>query len=138
MTAAASFRSFAGVLALAIGLLPMAPPEHLHESTDHGGHHEEVAHRHDLLHVSDLAGPHNEHGVEIEDPDAHGAVITIDPVSESAAPPFSLVAPIPHALDLPEPPAPQLRAPVASVEPLIHGPPRAPAALRGPPSSFSI
>ncbi len=147
-------------LATAIGVLPMAPPEHVHD-VDHDGHHATVAHRHVSSHDrhslpaddhDDLAhhdgpelGHHGGPDLDHDDGLAPGRPVTsIDDESSVIA----LVTPIwtVPSLDTPDAPATTVIAwilpPAArthsghvdDVERLIHGPPRPFASLRGPPS----
>ncbi len=46
------------LLAAAIGMLPIAPPEHVHDAVDHDGHHATVAHRHADAHGHPRVGAH--------------------------------------------------------------------------------
>jgi hypothetical protein len=126
-------QGLAGALALALGILPIAPPEHVHDAEEQG-HHHLVSHRH--------AQPHGmlEHAVEhhssVEDHD--GPILTLTTVytvplqQHVAIPPQVVVA-------LLEPPIPQLsERPSTDVDILIHGPPRAPTSPRAPPFPPSI
>ena len=134
------------MLVLGLGSLPMAPAEHVHEATGHDGHHKAVAHRH--------TAPHAVHAAHHDDVGARGradeadqgratppafddddsVVVTLDPVFVGsrpfAAPPPALVV---TRVVVP-PDARGLGRPAPFVERLIHGPPRAPTFLRGPPS----
>jgi len=127
-------RVSSAVLAAAIGLGPIVPPEHVHEMEEHG-HHRMVVHRHAEAHP--LTAPGARHHRELHEDDdpvlTLTAVYTVpgSPVAPPASPALVVV--------LPEPPvavafhrAGDLR------EPLIHGPPRAPASLRGPPRSSRL
>ena len=115
------------VLAGAIGLLPVMPPEHVHETALPDGHHHLVVHRHAAGHVS---MPHPGSGPLIDDQDP---VLTLDALF--TAPAQTVVsAPVLTTVSVPVPPATISRAPQDQfVECLIHGPPRAPTDLRGPP-----
>src|SRR6185436_8375162 len=57
----------ASALTLAVGLLPIAAPEHVHEREDHG-HAQLVVHRHIPPH--DLLDHHGEHQTSVDDDDA--------------------------------------------------------------------
>jgi hypothetical protein len=115
------------VLTAAIGSIPIAPPEHVHEADDHGDHHA-VVHRHAAIHTGLHHAP--EHDGILDDDD--GNVVTLDAtyiVPLVAA----LVAPVgalPTQLDQP---GYTFAVKAEYVERLIHGPPRAPTGLRGPP-----
>lgn len=59
-----AWRLLACVLTAAIGVLPVAPPEHVHD-LDHGGHHQTLAHRHTgghSRHDADSAGTSHDGG----------------------------------------------------------------------------
>jgi hypothetical protein len=117
------------VLAVTIGLGPIVPPEHVHETEEHG-HHRMVVHRHAEAHgLSVPAAPHHREVHEDDDP-----VLTLTPLftvpGVPAVPPASTAT----VVVLPEPPVPvAFHRAGDSNEPLIHGPPRAPAPQRGPP-----
>ena len=117
-------------LCAVLGVTPVIPPEHVHEVEEHG-HVEFVAHRHLLDHA--IASPHEAAGHQIdhdEDPVATvSEAFIVPPTASIAAPPLRFVSVIL------EPPDSAAIQSVDSVEPLIHGPPRAPADQRGPPSS---
>jgi hypothetical protein len=121
------------VLAAAIGLGPIVPPEHVHETEEHG-HHQRVAHRHADGHPLVPARAHTGAFHEDDDPVLTlAAIYTVPPVLAMAPPsPESVVV-------LPEPAlAAAFHRDGDSREPLIHGPPRAPASLRGPPRSSRL
>ena len=123
-------RIIAGVLSLAVGLLPVAAPEHVHERDDHG-HAELVVHRHMPPHG--LLEHHREHQASVEDDDA--PILTLTTVYTVPAS-VTLAAPERLASSLIEPPAPvRLERSQTKFEVPIHGPPRAPSTLRGPPFS---
>jgi hypothetical protein len=112
----------------AIGWLPIAAPEHVHE--DHADHHL-VVHRHADPHL--FTHPHApDRGHHIDDDD--GPLLTLDAV-------YSLPSPIAVAGYPAIVQATTLDAPVAAplhrrrefVQPVAHGPPRATPSLRGPP-----
>lgn len=137
------FRALPLLLIAAVGLCPMAPPEHLHEGTDADGHHHQVAHRHAMLHVTH-EGPghravapdgHGEEAVHVEEAD-HDHIVTLDAVFTTPMAVTSLGAPATDVIRLPAPPRSLGALPPSFVEPLIHGPPRASPDLRGPPLSF--
>lgn len=119
-------------LATAIGLLPLAPPAHVHEATDADGHHEAVAHRHlEPHHVH--ARAHHDHDRAALDED-ESVVATLDPayISPNAHAPTVPTATV--AVFLPDVTAETRVVPFEFVERLIHGPPRGPTSLRAPPA----
>jgi hypothetical protein len=126
-------RSIALVLATAIGLIPFVPPEHVHESDEHG-HHHVLVHRHG----PGQAGAHHSHDHTGVFDDDDGPVVTLAPVFAAPVEPV-LTAPVSSAGVVLEPPlAGSVRRGTREVEILIHGPPRAPASLRAPPSSLLL
>ena len=123
-----SGRGLAAALALAIGALPVIPPEHVHHRDDDGRHHN-LVHRHATLHTSHR---HTEpHQVRIDDDDA--PVLTLDAVF-TVTPIVRAPMAVQTSTVMLDPPRIVLttRAP-GFFERLIHGPPRAPASLRAPP-----
>ena len=136
------------LLAVCVAALPLAPVAHAHEAGDthdapsllvhthgeaHHHGHREGEHR---SHAPNGRGaPHGHDAVEHSD---EAVVLTLDPV---IAVPHTYVcaAPVPAVtILLLEPPRCE-RMPVTTyVERLTHSPPRAPAALRGPPSSSRL
>jgi len=135
-------RLTACLLAAAIGFLPLAPSEHVHEETDDSGHHTLVVHRHAQLHAPGAAAA--EHGTTGESAVAqqratvdHADPITLFPDDTYTAPTPYFVQPPAVAVVSMLPPAPP-RAVVRRLrasDQLIHAPPRAPASLRAPPSA---
>jgi hypothetical protein len=130
-----TFLRVSGVaLAVAIGLGPIVPPKHVHE-TEEQGHHRMVVHRHAEAHrLSRPAAAHHREVHEDDDP-----VLTLTPFftipGVPAVPPASPAT----VVVLPEPPvAVAFHRAGDSREPLIHGPPRAPAPQRGPPRSSRL
>ena len=124
-------RVTAYVLAAALGFIPLAPPEHVHEETDEAGHHTVIVHRHATLHrletIADVG---------------HGTVDHPDPIA--LFPDSTYTAPAPYVLRPPAMPATFVltppERPVVDRRPrwsdqLIHAPPRAPSSLRAPPLS---
>jgi hypothetical protein len=119
------------VLALLVGLLPMLPAEHVHES-DHDGHHEALAHRHFEEHLPGQRPHHDTPDAAVVDHDDEHTVTleaayTTHAAFAFAVPPAILVA------FLDAPPMPVRHGFMPAVERLSHGPPRAPASLRAPP-----
>ena len=120
----------ASVLSLAVGLPPVAAPEHVHER-ENDGHAERVVHRHAPPHG--LLEHHREHRGSVEDDDA--PILTLTTVYTVPAP-LALAAPERVLSSLIEPPTPdRIDRSQTKFEVPIHGPPRAPSVLRGPPLS---
>jgi len=120
----------AGALSLAIGLSPIAPPEHVHEREAHG-HARVVFHRHMPPHG--FLEHHREHQTSLDDDDA--PVLTLTTVYTV---PGSIVLAVPEqsASALIEPPEQQsIERVLTKFDVPIHGPPRAPVGLRAPPIS---
>jgi len=114
-------------LAGALGLLPVAPPEHVHEGEDHG-HLHLLVHRHQNSH-----GFLEHHPPIARMDDDDGPAFTLTTVYSVPAPP-AVAAPPQVAVEWIQPPAPRrIERPYADVEILIHGPPRAPTPPRAPP-----
>jgi hypothetical protein len=124
-------RFLAGTLGVVLGLLPVIPPEHLHEAEEEG-HVQAVVHRH--LKPHGIFDHHDaDHRPTLDDDD--GPVLTLTTLYDVpgqlvvASPPRIVGASI-------EPPALHQRERLlADVEILIHGPPRSPTHLRAPPFS---
>ena len=117
----------ASVLSLAVGLLPVAAPEHVHEREDHG-HAELVVHRHMPPHG--LLDHHREHQASVEDDDA--PILTLTTVYTV---PASVILAAPERLvsALIEPPAPErIERSQTKFDVPIHGPPRAPSVTSRP------
>lgn len=115
----------------AIGLLPIVPPEHVHETYDSTGRAQFVEHRHAEPHEFATA-PDDDHGSTVDHAET---VVNLDPVFTApekapiAAPAFTPVLLIA---------APVLTTTALAQEIIqqpIHGPPRALSRLRAPPSS---
>ena len=142
-----SVRVVCAVVALGVAGLPLVPPLHLHGIKE-AGHHDRLVHSHAEAHSqahhhhSSLSehSSQREHTAQAEHlatafDDQDTVLITFDPVfalphaSHVLAPPASAVQ------LLAEPPAEEPLVATIYVERLIHSPPRAPALLRGPPSS---
>ena len=122
----------AGVMGAALGLLPIAPPEHLHEAEEQG-HVHVVIHRHLTPH--DLLEHHAHCQATVDDDD--GPILT--PTAVYIVPAHQPIAG-PERLATAWIEAPGLRReerPLAKVETLIHGPPRAPTTSRAPPSPLT-
>ena len=120
----------ASVLSLAVGLLPVAAPEHVHERDNHG-HAELVVHRHTPPHG--FLEHHREHQASVEDDDA--PILTLTTVYTVPAS-LALAAPARFVSSLIAPATPdRIDRAQTTFEVPIHGPPRAPSVLRGPPFS---
>lgn len=116
------------VLAATVGWLPIAPQEHVHQAQDRG-HQHVLVHRHLSAHTLPHESLHQ--SATVEDDDA--PVLTIE-AAYTVPSTFTLVVAPPVAIRFDEPPATTLstRTPEYFGR-LIHGPPRAPTGLRGPP-----
>jgi hypothetical protein len=115
------------VLAAAIGAIPVAPPEHVHEVEEHGQHHA-VVHRHAAVHT----GTHHDadHDGVLDDDD--GSIRTLEPIY--TVPTVVALAGVSATLATRiDQPAYTFAVKTEYVERLIHGPPRAPTGLRAPP-----
>jgi hypothetical protein len=124
-------RILASVLGAALGLLPIVPPEHMHEAEEHG-HVQALIHRHLQPHgmlEHHAAEPHS-----INDHDDDPVLTLTNVYSVPVLPVFDRPPRIVSAVI--EPPQPRRfdRAFFDS-EILIHGPPRAPTPPRAPPST---
>jgi hypothetical protein len=117
------------LLAVSIGWIPLAPPEHIHERD--AGHQHLIVHRHAQVHgashhVAVLGGV-----VDDDDP-----ILTLDWTGAPPVAPPLASAPDSEGVRLLLPPASQvLHRTSERIELLIHGPPCAPASFRAPPSS---
>ena len=114
------------LLVAALGLLPVLPPEHVHELTDAEGHQVLVAHRHVQLHGADVHPCGRRDTVD----QADTVAIDLDSVYTATArymPHVPCVASV--LIVLPSPAGRSLVVARFSDE-LIHAPPRAPASPR--------
>lgn len=123
----ASVQVLSTLMAVCIAAFPLVPPTHVHE-VEEAGHHDRLVHSHSEAHHV----PGHALGAAFDDRDT--VVLTLDPVFALLHSAPALPAPALVQLIL-EPPAGESLTSTAFVEPRIHGPPRAPTALRGPPSS---
>ena len=127
-------RVSSAALAAVIGLGPLVPPEHVHETEEHG-HHRMVVHRHAEAHP--LQSPADRHHRSLHDDDDPVLTLTA-PFTVPGVPAVQAASPA-SIIVLPEPPAATaFHRGGDSREPLIHGPPRAPASLRAPPRSSRL
>src|SRR5262249_5517888 len=126
-------RILAGVMGAVLALFPIAPPEHMHEAEEHG-HVHVVIHRH--LKPHEVLEHHADDTASVDDDD--GPILT--PTAVYTVPLQQVIAgPERTVSALAEPPPPRLdERPLADVEPLIHGPPRAPTPSRAPPSPPAV
>jgi hypothetical protein len=119
----------ASALSLAIGVLPLAPAEHVHEREDHG-HAQVVVHRHMPPHG--LLG-HREYQASLDDDDAPVLTLTTVYTVPSS---LALATPERSASEFVEPPERKsIDRVLTGFDVPIHGPPRAPSGLRAPPVS---
>jgi hypothetical protein len=114
-------------MAIGVAALPLVPPPHVHE-IEAAGHHDRLVHSHSEAHHV------RAHAIGAVFDDRDTVVLTLDPVFALLHSAPALPAPALVQLIV-EPPPGESLASTAFVEPRIHGPPRAPTALRGPPSS---
>ena len=123
-------RCLTASLALIIGALPIVPPEHVHHVEDHG-HPHNLVHRHAAPHSGQSHAAH--HQTRVDDDDAPiltlDALFTVTPVTRI------VVAMHQSTPVVDEPPLAVVLGTPEFFERLIHGPPRAPAGLRAPPST---
>jgi len=125
------------VLVAAVGLVPLASPEHVHEVEDHG-HVQVVVHRHLQAHGIVAADTHHDGRDAARTVDhSDGPITTLDQhyvvrtVARLALPASSVPVTFAEA-------QPSHRIGFAGfINQLIHGPPRAPAGLRAPPARLS-
>jgi hypothetical protein len=121
----------ARVLGVAMGVFPLAAPEHVHETEDRG-HTRALVHRH--LPVHGLTEHHSDRDSTTVDHD-DDPVLTLSAVYYVGAP-FAMVRPLLSVAARLDPPEPRrIERKTTHVEILIHGPPRAPTGLRAPPCS---
>ena len=124
-----SVRGVSALLVFCVAALPLAPVTHVHE-TGGIGHHDRLVHSHsEAHHQRDAHAPHD--GATFDDQDT--VVLTFDPVFALPHPSVVPATPVVHVRLTIEPPAADAFVAPVFIEPLIHGPPRAPAAVRGPP-----
>jgi hypothetical protein len=127
------------VLALAIGIVPIAPPEHVHESSEPDHHTHAVAHRHTRLHSTAAPVTADHHHDDAVQSDHDDAVVMLDQAFTQALDRVVLALPATIAIGILRPPESPRRTGVpAYVERLIHGPPRGSSSLRAPPISPAI
>jgi hypothetical protein len=122
-------RLLGGLLCAVLASLPVVPPEHVHEARDEDGRIHLVVHRHLEAHSSRHHAKRGASSIDDIDP-----IITLTPAyTVPPGPPVLGPQPL-RSGELLEPRrASVLRHQLHDVEQLIHGPPRAPTPLRGPP-----
>jgi hypothetical protein len=118
------------VLAGAVGWLPMAAPQHLHESEEHG-HQRLALHRHHDMHG--LVHAHAPGNVAVHEDDA--PAVTLEVAYAAPARPAQTDPPsiVPFAAPEATIAGALYRTPDYLGQ-LIHGPPRGPTGLRAPPA----
>lgn len=125
------------LLTAAVGLYPIVPPEHAHEIGE-DGRHATIVHRHARPHV--VEAPHADHeSVAVildhdEDTTLTLSVVYARPVAQKSAVSPALT-PVVWTQSRVVKTSGEL---VPYVEHFIHGPPRAPTSLRGPPVSPAL
>jgi hypothetical protein len=125
-------RFFGAILAAAVGIVPLVPPEHVHEIEDDHGHVEFVVHWHAQAHGVFEEAEHHDHGRAVDHTDPPIATLDQAFVLPSVARLALPAGTTPSTL--PEPTVSPRIAFAGYIERLIHGPPRAPTFQRGPPS----
>jgi len=122
------------VLAAAISWVPVAPPEHVHESRV-AGRHRLVVHRHAERHGSVYHAAGQVRAVQ----DDHAPILTLSVIFTIPAEKVLPTVPVADAVvTLELPVVPVFHCSPQYIESLIHGPPRAPSGLRAPPTSFLV
>jgi len=123
-------RALGFLLALMIGGLPIVPPEHVHETDDHG-HAGLLVHRHLSAHTG---AAHN--GVLDEN---EAPILTVDAVYTVPVVSGVIALPATRATAvIVLPVAVPISGHREQLAPLIHAPPRAPTGLRAPPRSSRL
>lgn len=120
------------ILAGTIGLLPVLPPEHVHNLEDHAGRPHLIVHSHVESHGLNR---HHHRGATLDDSDP---IITLEPWLSAPVPVFDPTV-ILTAVTLVEPPS-MMRgmATTELIQHRTHGPPGAPSGLRSPPFLLSL
>ena len=130
-----AFKVLTVLASVALALLPAAPAEHVHE-LDEPGHAHVVLHRHLNAHRLLDHPADTDHRAALDDHD--GPVLTLTAIYNVVAR-ADLNSPLCTAVAWIEPPASgRVYRPLADLQILIHGPPRAPTSLRAPPFSPSV
>ena len=132
MQAVLRFPAFSLVLAAALGLVPLAPPEHAHQ-TETSGHRQIVVHQHSEAHA--MGHPSGGRGDRRAFDHPDDPILTLSTVYTAQAPQLPAV-PVRTVIAIIQPlQAEAGRASHGFVELLIHGPPRVPTGPRAPPAS---
>jgi hypothetical protein len=122
-------RWLACTLGVALALLPVAAPEHMHEAEEHG-HVHPVVHRHLTPHAP--LDHRSAHRASLDDDD-DGPALTLSTIFH-VPPVFAAAIPVRTAEELLVPPPPRrIERRRCDLEILIHGPPCGPTGLRAPP-----
>jgi hypothetical protein len=124
-------RFLPALLGLAIGVLPLAPVEHVHKATGADGHDHVIVHTHTEAHHRSIDA-HGHPDASLDDGDT--VVLALNPVFAVPHSSIDFAPAVTQVRIVEEPQAATLDS-SSFVERLIHGPPRAPTALRGPPVS---
>ncbi len=128
MAGVSGFRVAGALVAAVLAVAPLLPAPHVHEAEEHG-HVRWTVHQHLSPHAlvpdAGLAG-------HVEDHDE--PILTRTTIFTVPAHHHGITAPPAHVVAFVEPPPVRIvHRSAAFVEPLIHGPPRAPAPARPPP-----
>jgi hypothetical protein len=121
------------LVATCLALSPLLPAQHVHEADDHG-HVTRVAHQHLSAHA---IAPETGVGRHIESDDE--PILTLATLYTVPPPAHGAVAPLAEVVALlAAPSATLVRRHAQYVEPVIHGPPRAPTSPRAPPLTPAV
>jgi hypothetical protein len=128
MAPVTGFRVAGALVAAVLAVAPLLPAQHVHEAEEHGRVHRTV-HQHLSPHALLPEAGFRRHVEDDDEP-----ILTLLAVFTIPGPAPAVSAPPGDAIALIDaPPVSSFHRHVPYVEPLIHGPPRAPATLRGPP-----
>jgi len=129
MATVTGFRVAGALVAAVLAVAPLLPAQHVHEAEEHG-HVHRLVHQHLSPHAVLPEAGFRRHVEGDDEP-----ILTLSAVFTIPAPVFAVSAPPVDVVAFVDPPAvPSFHRHVQYVEPLIHGPPRAPASPRAPPS----
>jgi len=127
MAPVTGFRVAGALVAAVLALAPLLPAQHVHEAEEHG-HVQRTVHQHLSPHALLPEAGFRRHVEDDDEP-----ILTLSAVFTIPASVHAVSAPLVDVVAFVDPPAaPSFLRHVPYVEPLIHGPPRAPASLRGP------
>jgi hypothetical protein len=133
MTGVMRVRVAAALVATCLALSPLLPALHVHEADDHG-HPTRVAHQHLSAHA---LAPESGVGRHVESDDE--PILTLTTRYTVPPPVHGVVAPVAEVVALlAAPDATLVRRQAQYVEPVIHGPPRAPTSPRPPPLTPAV